>query len=399
MNFCAEVFLEIFHYLEKKDLKTVRLVSQSFHGAASKLLFDTVHISAHEEDFKVFKNVAKHPQISTYIRCLKYDGSSFSTGLSRRDYVWQLGKQILYHHHRTYYHAANSPDPDVNNFVSHIRNRNKRWLPTDEDKDDLFGKYGESHFIVEGYTKFMKHAHWQKASRVAGMEYWPLVYATLGSFPNLVSIKSEDGWFSGRYSRSADSTVNHTSFGGFLEVGTPLRRSWNPFHLTPTWCSNFQRTWLQSPESMDAIANFDTMTSLLQNTAKPVTDLIIAFAFLPARALSAEMVGDRLSSFAGLRSLFLKIDSDGPSYNPLVGLPKILEVASGLKYLVVSHHEGLPFTLCGAVDFGTVVLIVQHQIKDGYADNFFCHSSFYQKMMMSIQCKHTHSKMCFQQRL
>ncbi|KAL8782148.1 MAG: hypothetical protein Q9213_005652 [Squamulea squamosa] len=209
------------------------------------------------------------------------------------------------------------------------------FWPTDEVKDYLFAKYGEPKFIVEGYEKFMRHTHWQKASLVGEIEHWPIVYTTLGSFPNLVSIELEDEWFFGEDVRSTDDTMNYTSFGELLAVGTPLRRSWNLFHLTPTWCSRSQRTWLQPPDSIDAMQNFDTVTSLLQNTAKPITNLTIDTAFLPAMALSATIVGDRLSGFAGLRSLFLNIHSVGASYDAILGLPRILEAASGLIHLML----------------------------------------------------------------
>ena len=84
----TEIFLEIFQYLQKSDLKSVRLVSRSCSHWASSFLFDTVYISAHKEDFDVFNSLANHQHLSKCVRHLKYDVSQFTSSISKRKYLW-----------------------------------------------------------------------------------------------------------------------------------------------------------------------------------------------------------------------------------------------------------------------------------------------------------------------
>ena len=60
-----ELKVAVLAQLDKRDLRTVRLVSREWSALATSPLFDRVYISCRAPDLEVFKNITRHPVIST----------------------------------------------------------------------------------------------------------------------------------------------------------------------------------------------------------------------------------------------------------------------------------------------------------------------------------------------
>ena len=86
MRFSNEIALDIVSYLNKTQLKSVRLVSKQWCDCGSQYLFDQLYVSPHKEDLDVFNSVTQHPILSNCVRRLIYDGAEFQLSYTLLDY-------------------------------------------------------------------------------------------------------------------------------------------------------------------------------------------------------------------------------------------------------------------------------------------------------------------------
>lgn len=78
----TEMVIETFSYLERGDLKAVRLVCRRFDTLASPSLFTKAYIAARRGVMDVFKQITSHPVLSNYIREIIYDASWFEPSIA-----------------------------------------------------------------------------------------------------------------------------------------------------------------------------------------------------------------------------------------------------------------------------------------------------------------------------
>ena len=59
----------------KSDLKAARLVCKAWRVFANKILFETVYVSANQEDLDVFRGIAGSEELSVrvFLRCCYYE--------------------------------------------------------------------------------------------------------------------------------------------------------------------------------------------------------------------------------------------------------------------------------------------------------------------------------------
>lgn len=78
----TELVVDIFSYLEQRELKAIRLVCIPFETLASPLLFTKAYIAARRGVIDVFKQITSHPVLSNYIREVIYDASWFEPSVA-----------------------------------------------------------------------------------------------------------------------------------------------------------------------------------------------------------------------------------------------------------------------------------------------------------------------------
>ena len=125
MHLPNELVLEVVYYLEKRDLKTIRLVSKLWSAYASEFLFDKIYKSLRKEDLESFEAIYNDPLPRKCVKTLEYDAIGFSTELTKDEYMEGLWTQIL---PMTITNNSESqtpfdcPDSQINEFVEIIKN-------------------------------------------------------------------------------------------------------------------------------------------------------------------------------------------------------------------------------------------------------------------------------------
>ena len=70
--FPPEILLNIFGFIEKADLKVLRLVSRRFNAIAPVILFMSVNASPHDDDLEVLQLISEHSIFRHYVREVIY---------------------------------------------------------------------------------------------------------------------------------------------------------------------------------------------------------------------------------------------------------------------------------------------------------------------------------------
>jgi hypothetical protein len=99
----AELQIDIFSYLENKDLKAVRGVNSSCRDNASPHLFRSIIACARYQAMGAFQNVALHPVYQKYVKEIVFDVTSYSAVIAKHERAYQasLGEASVGWAHRT----------------------------------------------------------------------------------------------------------------------------------------------------------------------------------------------------------------------------------------------------------------------------------------------------------
>src|SRR4029077_17509103 len=68
----TEILLEVFGFVNKVDLKSLRLASKKFNAIASSMLFMSVNASPHNQDLEVLRLISEHEDFRHYVREIVY---------------------------------------------------------------------------------------------------------------------------------------------------------------------------------------------------------------------------------------------------------------------------------------------------------------------------------------
>ena len=80
-----ELLIEIFAYLDRVGLKTIRLVCRLFAETSSPNLFEHVLVAPRYEALGAFQKISLHPIYQRYVKELIYDGSVYDKGLATNE--------------------------------------------------------------------------------------------------------------------------------------------------------------------------------------------------------------------------------------------------------------------------------------------------------------------------
>ena len=224
MDLPNEIILQIVQSLEKCDLKSVRLVFQTWIAFATERLFDRVYVSAHSDNLEVFKAITQHTILSKCVKTLIYDAVDFVENYSKTQYVCDLSDQTWsYPLDDSSLESSKAPSSD-----SEI----KAWmvLVKPDPQSFMFRNVHEVQrackdyeFIDCGYQKYQRYAAFQRLQSNNGNFVESLV-GGLQKLENLSCVVMEDKWPSFRHSEKLLSG---------RPSGSPLARNWNNFHTEP----------------------------------------------------------------------------------------------------------------------------------------------------------------------
>ena len=333
----TEVFLEIFRYLGKDDLKSVRLVSRSCSHWVSSLIFNTVYISAHKEDLDAFISLATHPHLSKCVRRLKYDASQFASDLSKRDYLWLLGVQIRHNLGELADTLRRRSDPEINGLVDFVAARSAEWSEPVTKREALL-RYGASSFVEDGHQKYLDYSSRQEATK-HDKGYWETVARGMSQFENLESGETYAGWYP--FGSRGIGTLKYLPYGDSFQTGSPLQRSWNPVHLRPFGGSRLDIS--SDLETSDGTYEFAMMNQFMKWAPHPLKRLDMGGRFLSPMTLDVgnktctSLLAESFRTYARMETLILFIEhgeqDEDARYYPMPGLITLLDSAIHLKLL------------------------------------------------------------------
>lgn len=336
-NLPIEITLAIVELLEFDDLKSTRLLSETWSSCASTILFAAISVSPNKEDLEVFEAITQHPQLSKFVRELTYDGSEFLLHLSKHQYLNQLCRQTLSLHEgnpsQAWLDELHSPDTEINSWV--------QKLFQDRDYHGVaMAKFRKAKFVNEGYQKYHEHAIYQQECLQDGTFFKRLIQG-LEKLDFLTEVYLECRWGDNR-------KVSE------LRKRSHLARNWNTFHCSPTSWVWGPRTNRNPPIKIsDGAEHYGILVSALGQAQRRIRGFYIdagsavpPYVFDKSRktrsAKPLQFHNDNLTAFSGVEELTLRFANYGQEHTAhkttkmcqnIVGLPAILGSMDHLKEL------------------------------------------------------------------
>ena len=327
-----ELKLDVLARLRKRDLKSVRLVSKEWNALAMRPLFDRVYISCRAKDIEVFSCITRHPVISMGITELVYDASFFKKDIDFEEYFNEIFENVYEYQRLNPNTSFDSADIQINTFVEECGVENTQ-------SSDLYEDHKKDTFLLEGYRKYRDYSAFEQLFIESRLLFDDLCNV-FGSLRNLRSlVLSQTIWDSAVYETDSFGMPAYNTLRG-SRSGSPLCRSWNPFHLRPA-------EWHLPPnvdESHSQLcAHFRLLTNAIGATNKDLTSFKIlddgTAEGLPQRALIKSNLTDSdlwcfMRAYSGLKCLEIGITTDDPNHrNALTVLPELLAQMRGLRRL------------------------------------------------------------------
>ena len=335
----CELKAAVLAQLEKRDLKSVRLVSKEWNAVATEPLFDRVYISCWAQDMEAFKNITSHPVISASVRELVHDVSLFQKKMRFKDYVDGITQNVDFMKKLSRPDAPlDSADVQMNEFYRYCERRN---IVTGR----LYKRHKKDRFLVEGYQKYRDFSAFESHYSESG-GFFDDVCRGLASLNNLRSVvHGHSFWDHALYGNHFFKTPNSNNLHG-TSSGSPLSRVWNPFHLRPEgWRRLIDVEYGRSQIGV----RFHTLTRAICATGKKISSLQISDSpsgeGLPLQALTAPNLtyGDYrhlMTAYSGLRCLDILITTDEVNYRyPLTVLSELLDRTCGLRRLSLHFYK------------------------------------------------------------
>ena len=330
-------------YLVKSDLKNLRSVAKAWSANATPLLFDRAYISPYDKDIQVFANITQNPTFASSIKDLIFDISSVPK-LSYGNYFDQLRREIrsiTAHPDRpfSYYSSSRQRNQFVNDITQHGR-----------DTDLLLSKYGKERLLVEGFRLWQQLTA-QEQHNLGGGVYFNALSAGLRRLPNLQAVKIDNAiWKRNRLHTSIlwaplclEDALKPYHVLGVEYSGSPLSRSWNPWHLRPKRSEYEPEN--SEPRSLDLVMR--ALSSTKRRIKRFQYDPSPFYEGLSPMLFSRHKITDRFPrhmaiALCQLELLELKITAceyqlvGHGSVDPLGFLPQLLEQIKSLKRLTLN---------------------------------------------------------------
>ncbi|CAF9942236.1 MAG: hypothetical protein ALECFALPRED_009624 [Alectoria fallacina] len=322
MSLPNELVLETLQYLKNLDLKSARLVSKLWSGCAAEHLFTKLFISPHKLNLQIFAAVLRDPMLSRCVKELEYDAIDFSPHTTISEYLEILWCKTSMIASAPEYNCR-SPDPQIHHLVTMLKHRREHWARSQEIMAEAQTECCHFTFVQEGYRNWMDQAAFQKKCSEEDI-LLKLLIPGLRGFPRLRTVKLSCVW---PYKRKLS------------REGSPLARSWHPFHAHPgDWILGDD----QSPRQPSLSKDFWTLASALSEAGNTkIRNLSIESTLPPAAFVTKPEetqthVDCGVASYSRLEDLKLSLAGylDQPKvklYDNLHGLHRLLESMAALK--------------------------------------------------------------------
>ncbi|KAI9734696.1 MAG: ssDNA endonuclease and repair protein rad10, partial [Candelina submexicana] len=173
----TETLLHVCSYLDKKDIKTARLICKAFNDCCEEFLIDRAVIAARYNTLEVLKQIASHPVFSRTVKTVVFDLSSFEQVLTNKDkYVDRFQGMAYLRPHR-----------ERMLITERLRGESRASL---DDPSLASRPYGWT-FARLGYLKYCQLYQDQEEIRSQGLDHLILA-AVLQKLPNVKELIYDD---------------------------------------------------------------------------------------------------------------------------------------------------------------------------------------------------------------
>lgn len=340
MHIPNELVLAILKYLERSHLKSARLVCKTWSSCASQFLFDQIYVAPNKIDLEVFSEITQHPSLKNCVRRLVYDASVFLSHLTRKEYVWDLSKQMR----DLIWQAGGIPksiDPQTFN----------DWMYDcsligggDEGLPKLVAKWEDQSVFNRGYETYQEHSVYQQRTLHRG-DFLKTLVLGLSRLDRLASVSLEGEW---------DLDVQR-NIGG-LRYGTHLARRWHPFLLRPSEWS-WKSASSDGGDVLDGWRHYWIITTALFRAQRHIDEFAVGKGQLPGispetfarkNRTQLNLLGLDIAALSGIKRLHLHMASCQHPSAPVCcdniqGLGKLLESMRSLECLNLRLSENLSY--------------------------------------------------------
>ena len=332
MHLPNELLLDIFHSLDRTDLKSARLVCKSWDPCASYFLFDKIYVAPNQIDLQVFEAITQHPILSKCVRHLVYDASVFVSNITKKCYVYDFVEQMLMIKKK----GGASPDNPDFRILDLMRNCTLTRSPFERLRNrevKQIAQWKDHSFFNPGYQAYQEHSVYQRRALQSGHFLQTLVLG-LSRLSCLRSVSLQGGW-----TRLVVANL------GEHHNGTPLARRWNPFHCLP-------RRWRWEP-GIDR--HFGIITTALARAKTHIghvdefaidRDFWIYNQYLENDRAPLSCLRSGIAALSGIKRLQLNL-TDYPDVSTLKnadnveGLPKLLGSIHSLQHLHITARGNI----------------------------------------------------------
>lgn len=289
-----ELWIIIFTFLKKNNLKSVRRVCQRFSLLAGPLLFDRVYVSAHQINMDVFAEIAQHPTLSLYPRVLVYQVVQFRT----------------------------KPDYSLQKYFIRLCNQLRFFLPNLVNKSHLFSeecrellrvaeKCGDDREAPEPYpdaTSFqiVQQGFKYYTEKVAEENHINQSREFLASLclglAKLINVRKVE---MGKWYDFIGTNIDRSNIPLDLSFQPcPLARSWNLFHLQPGCI-----TWGRYLEFDNVLSMFSLTRRCMQHLDFNFCHIVLREVFDPKLKLSRSFRQHGFGTMKHLERLTIRIEN------------------------------------------------------------------------------------------
>ena len=274
-----EILSLVAEYLEKRDCKTLRFVSQQWYAMATPFVFNRVYVSAREKDLAVFRNITRNPKLRKSIKEMIYDVSTFQR-LSNESYFKRLCIELIVYSHRR---------KDCPHFT---RSRHLKQLAAALDHgmsgSRLYPRFCRYALVREGYLEWQELAM-HDDDRHAKWKFFQDLCLGLSVLTNLQTvIMDHNVWEVARRDKWILIDQNRPHYtSGPARVGSPLSRIWSVCRPSP-----------QSPAGPDDLSStydLNVIVRALSQTERKLKRFSLSFLLahgLSPRVFSVHDVGN-----------------------------------------------------------------------------------------------------------
>ena len=264
MYLANELKTEIASHLDKKSLKAVRFANKEWSACTLKFLFDKLYVSSHGFDLEVFTALTTASDLGPYVKTLLYDTTKFlpSSSFVKKNYFQALCKQIRTSMKKSPDNVLVKGDEELQLLVGAVIKRGSMAVSLVDVSMEAWIKCQDLDIVANGFKLWKKLANEQEQQSSPSMLV-PTLVRGLQKLSNLETVTIHSTWHQ----------PDHHTIGNFVRagkqgVGSPLTRSWNPFHLYPlTPDCDFYDDFISSDanilSSLDGSIDFGVLTTAL----------------------------------------------------------------------------------------------------------------------------------------